>query len=85
MLARSAALPLMFHFLIQQFFVNKHEDIILKCSETLLGRYRMEDLKIAKKACISYAAERSIISAVCDFYKDNANEKQQNPSIFGKQ
>jgi len=43
----AATLPLIFHVLIEQFFVNKYKDIILKCSESFSNIYEMEDLTIA--------------------------------------
>ena len=66
------------HFLIGQFCADRCKDILLKCSETFLGRYRMADLKIATQleSVLSCTAERSTISAVYDFYKDDLNEEQ---------
>jgi len=41
-------LPLIFHCWIEQLFVNKYKEIILKCTETPLDRYGMEDLNTAR-------------------------------------
>ena len=44
-LAGNVILLLIFNFLVEQFFVNQYQDIILKCSETFSNRCGMETLK----------------------------------------
>ena len=68
----SAALLLIFHILIEQFFVNKY--IILECNEMLLVRCRMEDLKIATQleSVLSCIAE-SRVDKNHDFLKFKSN------------
>jgi len=82
-LAGSAALPLIFQFLTEQFFVNKCKDNTLQCNEMSSDRYRMEDLEVATqlKSVLSCTAERSTISAVCNFCTDNVNEEQLHRKI----
>jgi len=82
-LARSAALPLIFHFLIQQFFLSKYTDIILKCSETFSERYGMKNLESVTlfESVPSCTAESSSMSAGCDFYKDDVNKEQLHRKI----
>jgi len=67
--------PAKFYFLLEQLFVNKYKDIILKCSEIFSERYRMAGLQIAMQleSVLSCTSERSTISAVCDFYKGVAD------------
>jgi len=73
--------------LIDRFFVNKHNDIFLKCDATFSDRYGMEDLNIAKQlgSVLCCIAEGSTVSAVCDI-KDDPNDQlaQQDPAISGK-
>jgi len=49
---------------------NMFKDIILKYCETFFDRYRMANFNM------SCTAERSIISTVCGFYKDDVNKEQ---------
>jgi len=72
-----------FRFLIEQFFANKHKDIILKYSETFLDRHGREDLKIAKQhaSVLSCGAEKNTTSAVYDFYNDDVNEERLHSKI----
>jgi len=75
---RECGTPVCYYFLIEQFFVNKHKRIFLKCSETFSDRYGMEDLNIATQleSVLSGTAKRSTTSGVCDFCKDSVNEEQ---------
>jgi len=74
----SAELLPVFQFLTEQLFVNKYKDIILKCNETFSGRYGMEDLTFPTQleSVLRCTAERSTISAACDFYKDEVIDEQ---------
>jgi len=85
-LAGSTALPLFFKFLIEQFFVNNNNNykgISLKCTGTFSDRCGIEDSKIATQleSVLRCTAERSTISSLCDFYKDDANEEELHSKI----
>jgi len=68
--------------LIEQFFVNKYDDIILKFIETFPDKYRIEHFELKVLSC---TAEQSTISAGCDFCKHDVDKEQlqQNLVIFG--
>ena len=63
---------------IQQFFVNKNREITLNCSEIFSEKYTMEDIEIALQleSVLSFTAEKTTVSTVCYFYKDDVNEEQ---------
>ena len=67
----SAALPLIFRFLIEHFFVNICQDIILKFIETFSDRYGTEYLKIATQleSIQRCTTEWSTICIVCDLQR----------------
>jgi len=69
--AQSASLPLIFHFFIEQFIVNKKRTL----SWIVATRLWIDTEWITLESVLSRTAERNVISAVHDFCKDDVKNK----------
>lgn len=83
---RVCSAPANFDFLTEQFLLTSTLDI-LKCSETFLDRYGMEDLKITMQLelVLSCTAEKFWLYVSFTKMMQTNDSCTQTPAIFGKQ